>query len=86
MRNQSTQAGSDGHRSLQRVIVGVLLGEEHDGPWTREHLAANAHADRSVLDQALERLQADQIAVLDGERVLPSRCARRLEELGLIGV
>jgi hypothetical protein len=86
MRHHRTQVGSDEHRSLQRAIVGVLLGEEHDGPWTREHLAASVHADRSVLDQALERLQADQIAVLDDERVLPSRCARRLEELGLLGL
>lgn len=86
MRPHRTQAGSDEHRSLQRAIVGVLLGEEHDGPWTREYLAASVHADRPVLDGALDRLQAARIVVLDGKYVLPSRCLQRLEELELMGV
>ena len=86
MRHHRTQAGSDEHRSLQRAIVGVLLGEEHNGAWTREELAARAHVDRSVLDQALDRLQAARIVLLDGKCVLPSLCARRLDELGLTGV
>lgn len=86
MRHHRTQAGSDEYRSLERAIVGVLLGEEHDGPWTREHLAARVHADRPVLDGALDRLQDARIVALDGKHVLPSRCLQRLEGLGLTGV
>jgi len=86
MRHHRTQAGSDEHRSLQRAIVGVLLGEEHDGAWTREALAASVHVDPAALDDALAQLQAHRIVVLDGERVLPTRCLQRLDELELIGV
>jgi hypothetical protein len=35
---------------------------------------------------AIRGASSAEIAVLDGERVLPSRCARRLEGLGLIGI
>lgn len=59
MRHHRTRAGSDEHRSRQRAIVGLLLGEEHDGPWTREELAMSIGADRPALDDALERLQTE---------------------------
>ncbi len=86
MRHHRTQAGSDERPRLQHAIVGVLLGEKHDGPWTRDELGARVHADRRALDGALDRLQAGRIVVLDGKRVLPSRCLQRLEEMELIGV
>lgn len=84
MRHHRTQAGSDEHRRLDRAIVLELLGDRER--WTRDELAAAVRVDRSVLDSALERLQADGVAVIDGEEVLASRCARRIDELELIGI
>ena len=80
------QAGSDEHRRLDRAIVLELLSEDHDERWQCDELAAAVRVDRSVLDSALERLQADGVAVIEGEEVLASRCARRIDELELIGI
>jgi hypothetical protein len=84
MRHHRTQAGSDEHRRLERAIVFDLLSDRER--WTRDGLAAAVRVDPSVLDSALERLQADGVAVFDGDEVLASRCARRIDELELIGV
>ncbi|HLB21258.1 MAG TPA: HTH domain-containing protein [Solirubrobacteraceae bacterium] len=84
MRHHRTQAGSDEHRRLDRAIVLELLEERER--WTRDELAAAVRVDRSVLDSAVERLQADGVAVIDGDELLASRCARRIDELELIGI
>jgi hypothetical protein len=86
MRHHRTQAGSDEHRRLERAIVLELLSEDHDERWSRDELAASLHLDRSTLDAAVERLRADGVALLDGEEVLASACARRIDALELIGV
>jgi hypothetical protein len=84
MRDHRTQAGSDEHRRLDKAIVLELLDDRER--WPRDELAAAVHVDRSVLDSAIERLQADGVALLDGEDVIASRCARRIDELDLIGI
>jgi DNA-binding GntR family transcriptional regulator len=84
MRHHRTQAGSDEHRRLDRAIVLDLLSDRER--WTRDELAAAVRVDRSALDSALERLQADGVAVIDGDELLASRCARRIDELELIGI
>jgi len=86
MRHHRTQAGSDEHRRLERGIVLTLLAEHHDERWTREELAASLRVDRSTLDAGLERLHAEGVLLLDGEDVLASPCARRIDALELIGV
>lgn len=86
MRHHRTQAGSDEHRRLERGIVLELLSEDHDERWSREDLATSLCVDRSVLDAAIERLRTDGVLLLDGEHVLASSCARRLDALELIGV
>jgi hypothetical protein len=83
MRNHRTQAGSNEHRRLEKAIVLELLDRER---WPRDELTAAVCVERSVLDGALERLQADGIAVIHGEEVLASRCARRIDALDLIGI
>jgi len=84
MRHHRTQAGSDEHHRLDRAIVLELLSDRES--WPRDELAAVVRADRPVLDSALEHLQADGVAVIEGEEVLASRCARRIDELELIGI
>ena len=84
MRHHRTQAGSDEHRRLDKAIVLELLDDRER--WSRDELAAAVHVDRSVLDSAIERLTPDGVAVPDGEDVLASRCARRIDALDLIGI
>jgi len=84
MRHQGTQAGSDEHRRLDKAIVLELLDDRER--WPRDELAAAVHVDRSVLDSAIERLTAEGVAVLDGNDVLASRCARHIDALDLIGI
>jgi hypothetical protein len=85
MHEHRTQAGFDEHRRLDRAIVLDLLDEDRER-WSRDDLAVAVRVDRSVLDNALERLQAEGVAVVDGDDVLASRCARRIDELELIGI
>jgi hypothetical protein len=84
MRHHRTQAGSDEHRPLERAIVLELLEDRER--WPRDELATSLRVDCSVLDSALQRLQADGVAVIDGEDVMASRCARRIDEFDLIGI
>jgi Mn-dependent DtxR family transcriptional regulator len=86
MRHNRTQAGSDEPRRLERGIVLELLSEDHDERWSRDELAASLRVDRSTLDAAVERLRAEGVLLLDGEHVLASPCARRIDALELIGV
>ena len=86
MRHHRTQAGSDEDRRLERAIVLELLTEDHDERWPREELAASLRVDCSVLDAVVERLRADGVLLLDGEDLLASPCARRIDALELIGV
>jgi hypothetical protein len=62
-----------------------LLDEDRER-WSRHELAVAVSVDRSVLDSALERLHADGVAVIDGDDVSASRCARRIDEIELIGI
>jgi DNA-binding GntR family transcriptional regulator len=84
LRHHGTQAGSDEHSRLDRAIVLKLLEDRER--WTRNELAGAVRVDRDVLDRALERLEADGLAVTEGEDVLASPCARRIDELDLIGI
>jgi hypothetical protein len=86
MRHNRTQAGSDEHRRLERAIVLELLNEDHDERWPREELAASLHVERTTLDAAVARLHDEGVLLLDGEDVLASPCARRIDALELIGV
>jgi hypothetical protein len=84
LRHHRTQAGSGEHRRLDKAIVLELLDDRER--WPRDALASAVDVDRSGLDSAIERLTADGVAVLDGEDVLASRCARCIDALDLIGI
>jgi hypothetical protein len=71
---------------LDRIIVLDLLEEDHDERWAREELRAAVRVEPAVLDGALVRLHRDGVVVIDGEHVLASPCARRIDALELIGI
>jgi hypothetical protein len=72
---------------LERAIILQLLRDDHERMWSREQLTAELALDRSqVIEQALGRLEKEGVIGASEEAVWASSAARRLDELGLIGV
>jgi hypothetical protein len=72
----------------ERAIVLQLLRDDHDERWSHTELQAEInHTEPSALSSAVERLEQHGVVVasLDGY-ILASRCARHLDELGLMSV
>jgi DNA-binding HxlR family transcriptional regulator len=71
----------------QRAIVMQLLSDEHRGPWTRSELArAIPDIDPRAVGEALVQLAAEEVAILEGQRVRASRCAWRLDALEMVTI
>ena len=74
-------------RSVERAIVLQLLRDDHDERWSRAELEAEINGmEPSVLRSAIAELERRGVVVAQGEHVVASRCARHLDELGLVGV
>ena len=74
-------------RSIERAIILQLLRDDHDGRWSRAELEAEINdVPPSVLSSAIAHLERQGVVVAHGEHVVASPCARRLDELGLMGV
>jgi hypothetical protein len=73
------------HDTAERTIILHLL--DHPGPWTRKRLKREVYdIEGWVIDQALTRLESEGCVTLAGKEVWGSLCARRLDDLGLVGV
>jgi hypothetical protein len=77
--------GADGSK-LERAIVLQLLRDDRDERWSRAELGVEMGAETTAMEEALRRLGGDGILCLADEDVWASRAARRLDELGLIGL
>jgi DNA-binding HxlR family transcriptional regulator len=74
-------------RSVERAIVLQLLRDDHDEQWSRAELETVVNdVEPSALSTAIAELERQGVVVVQGEHVLASPCARRLDELGLVGV
>jgi len=74
-------------RSVERAIVLQLLRDDHDERWSRAELEAVVNdVEPSALSGAIAELERRGVVVAQDEHVLASRCARHLDELGLVGV
>jgi hypothetical protein len=72
---------------VDRAIVLQVLREGRPERWPRAALEIEVSGvDALTVSNALARLEADGVVVLDRESVCASRCARRLDALGLIGL
>jgi hypothetical protein len=76
---------ADGSR-LERAIVLQLLRDDREQGWSRAELAMEIDAEPPAMEEALRRLSGEGVLCLVEEKVWASRAARRLDELGLIGV
>jgi 2-keto-4-pentenoate hydratase len=86
MDTESSESRSVDGLRLERAIVLQLLRDDREQRWTREELLAEIDAEAPALERALSRLGADGVLCAAEEHVWASRAARRVDELGLIGV
>jgi len=74
-------------RRVERAVVLQLLRDDHDERWPRAELEAEINdVEPSVLRSAIAHLERQGVVAAQGEHVAAARCARHLDELGLIGV
>jgi len=86
MHTGSSESEAGAGRRLERAIVLQLLRDDREPRWSREELRAEIGAEALALEEAIGRLRAEGILGVEEARVWASRAARRLDELGLIGV
>jgi hypothetical protein len=75
-----------GDRRLERAIVLTLLSGDGEPRWSCARLAAELGIESQVLQGALDRLTDAGLVCLAGTEVWASGAARRIDELGLIGI
>lgn len=87
MHTESSDPRAGGRRTLERAIVLVLLSED-DGErrWSRAELGEGMGVEPDELGLALEGLLDAGVLEQQRDHVWPSRAARRLDELELIGI
>jgi hypothetical protein len=86
MNAQSRRPRGGGGSRLERAIILQLLRDDRDANWSRERLLMELGGEISPLEDALARLQDDGVVSISDELLAASPAARRLDELGLIGV
>lgn len=84
---QQGQRGWTDEEQVERAIVLQVLRDDHPERWTRAELEAEVFDFAPVIvNEALMRLEAESVVILDGENVEASRCARRMDALGLVSI
>jgi hypothetical protein len=87
MDTESKGSRAVGDARLERAIILQLLREDHEPMWSRGQLMTELQSNRSELvEEALRRLEQEGVLGFSEQAAWASRAARRLDELGLIGV
>lgn len=68
---------------IEEAIMGLLLGGEHEGPWMRPEIEREIGGNLLNVCDALIALHGSGLIHLEGELVIASRAARRMDELGV---
>lgn len=64
-----------------------VLRDDHDERWSRAELEREIYdIEPLAIGEALERLRREGVVHLSGEMVWASRCARRLDALGMVSI
>jgi hypothetical protein len=71
---------------LERAIILQLLRADREASWSRDELLMELGGEMPPLEAALVRLQDDGVLSIAHQQVSASAVARRLDDLGLIGV
>ena len=67
----------------EAAIMTLLLSSGHEGPWTRTELELEVSAFPLNVQDVLAALRGSGLLHLEGELVIASRAARRMDELEL---
>jgi hypothetical protein len=86
MNTQSTEPRAGSGSRLERAIILQLLRDDRDASWSRDELLIELGGEMPALEEALVRLQDDGVVSISDEHASASGAARRLNELGLIGI
>lgn len=70
-----------GQPQAEQAIMMLLLSDEHQGPWTRSEIELELSATPLDVSDALADLHGSGLLHLQGELVIASRAARRMDEL-----
>jgi hypothetical protein len=78
---------ADRIRMAQRAIVMQLLRDDHHERWTRPELEAELRGiEQQIVVSAVAMLGIEGVASFDDTSICATRCARHLDELGLVGI
>jgi hypothetical protein len=77
---------SSEQRNIERALVLHLLDDDHDPRWSLGELVAALGDPEPAIETALARLQEHGVALGEGDAILASPCARRLDALELIAI
>jgi hypothetical protein len=77
---------SSKQRNIEQALVFHLLDDEHDPRWSLGELVAALGDPEPAIKTALARLQEHGVALGEGDAILASPCARRLDGLGVIAI
>jgi hypothetical protein len=80
------RARAVGERKLERAIILQLLSDDGARRWSRTELAGALDAEPDALEGALVELSNVGVVDIAGAEVWASVAARRIDELGLIGI
>jgi hypothetical protein len=73
--------------TAERGIVLQVLRDDHDERWSRAELAVELHdVEAQAVADALESLRREGVLHLSGDLVWASRCALRLDALGMVSI
>jgi hypothetical protein len=86
MCESSGEREREGGQTLERAIVLLLISGERPEAWSVSQLGAALGADTQSLERALDALAQSGVVLLAGAEVRASPAARRIDELGLIGI
>jgi DNA-binding transcriptional ArsR family regulator len=71
----------------ERAIILQVLRGDRDERWSRVELEGEIYdIEPLAISEALERLREEGLVHLAGELVWASRCARRLDALGMVSI
>lgn len=71
----------------ERAIVLQVLRYDHPARWTRAELTAEVYdIEPGAIRMALRRLERHGVVCLEGKEVWASKCALRLDMLGMVSI
>jgi predicted transcriptional regulator len=87
MTDEQRQGKWTDEEQAERAIALQVLRDDHPEQWTRAELEAEiGDRDAQAITDALTRLEAEGVVILDGEHVRASACAWRMDALGLVSI